>query len=209
MSGGLKLCVLALRGQELASAAQKAGLSAADVHSLTKVYGNSPDDWRPFGDRTVREYVRDAGLNPVPLSAELYRRADADALDRLVSDVELLLIDPICVLAQIHEPGTIWRLEAAVRRARLSFCVIYPSQLPQFTRDTLRSGCQGLLPLLQRAPPGQGAWDISTQSHLTYYLDQLRARQPAAADPNQVNAVAALLAGIAGNPAFGGAPRLR
>lgn len=209
MSAGIKMCVLALRAQELESAAQQAGLSPADVHSLTQLYGNSPDDWRPFGENTVREYVRNAGLNPVPLSAELYRRDDLDALDRLVSDVELLVIDPICVLAEIHEPSTLWRLEAAARRAKLSFCVIYPPQLAQFTRDTLRGRCQTLLPLLQRAPPGQGAWDISTRSHLTYYLEQLRARQPAAADPNQVNAVAALLAGIAGNPAFGGAPRLR
>ena len=209
MNTGIKLCVLALRAKELEAAGQKAGLSPADVHSLTKLYGNSPDDWRPFGSVTVREFVRSAGLNPVPLSAELYRRNDLDALDRLVNDVELLVIDPICVLADIHEPSTLWRLEAAARRARLSFCVIYPPQLPQFTRDTLRGRCQTLLPLLQRAPPGQGAWDISTQSHLTYYLEQLRAKQPAAADPNQVNAVAALLAGIAGNPAFGGAPRLR
>jgi hypothetical protein len=207
--GGLKLCVLALRANDLAAAAQTVGLSVADAHSLGSCYGSSPDDWKPFANKSVREHVRSAGLKPVPLSAELFRRADPDAIDRLVNDVELVLIDPICVVAQTYEQSTLWRLEAAVRRARLSFCVIYPPQLPQFTRDTLRNQCEQQLPLLRRAPPGQGAWDVSTEGHLTYFLDQLNARQPAVADPSQVSAVTALLAGIAGTPAFAGAPRLR
>lgn len=206
---GLKLCVLALRANDLTSAAQTVGLSVADVHGLTNTYGNSPDDWKPFANKSVREHVRSAGLKPVPLSAELFRRADHDAIDRLVNDVELVLIDPICVVAQTYEQSTLWRLEAAIRRARLSFCVIYPPQLPQFTRDTLRNQCEQQLPLLRRAPPGQGAWDVSTEGHLTYFLDQLNARLPAVADPSQVSAVHALLAGIAGTPAFAGAPRLR
>ncbi len=206
---GLKLCVLALRANDLAAAAQTVGLSVADVHSLSTAYGNSPDDWKPFANKSVREHVRTAGLKPVPLSAELFRRTDHDAIDRLVSDVELVLIDPICVCAQTYEQSTLWRLEAAIRRARLSFCVIYPSQLPQFTRDTLRSKCEQLLPLLRRAPAGQGAWDMSTEGHLTFFLDQLNAKMPATADPTQISAVTALLAGIAGTPAFAGAPRLR
>jgi hypothetical protein len=205
---GLKLCVLALRANDLAAAAQTVGLSVADAHSLGGAYGSSPDDWKPFANKSVREHVRSAGLKPVPLSAELFRRADHDAIDRLVNDVELVLIDPICVVAQTYEQSTLWRLEAAIRRARLSFCVIYPPQLPQFTRDTLRNHCEQQLPLLRRAPPGQGAWDVSTEGHLTYFLDQLNARQPAMADPSQISAVTALLAGIAGTPAFAGAPRL-
>jgi hypothetical protein len=207
--GGLKLCVLALCGKDLESAAQTVGLSTADVHSLKTAYGSSPDDWKPFANQSVRDHVRSAGLKPVPLSSELFRRSDPAAIDRLVSDVELLLIDPICVVAQTYEQSTLWRLEAAIRRARLSFCVIYPAQLPQFTRDTLRSHCEQQLPLLRRAPPGQGAWDVSTEGHLNFFLDQLNAKQPAVADPSQVNAVTALLAGIAGTPAFAGAPRLR
>jgi hypothetical protein len=207
--GGLKLCVLALRANDLSSAAQTVGLSVADVHSLGSAYGNSPDDWKPFANKSVREHVKSAGLKPVPLSAELFRRSDPDAIDRLVNDVELVLIDPICVSAGTYEQSTLWRLEAAIRRARLSFCVIYPAQLPQFTRDTLRNHCEQQLPLLRRAPPGQGAWDVSTEGHLTYFLDQLNAKRPAMADPSQVNAVTALLAGIAGTPAFAGAPRLR
>jgi hypothetical protein len=206
---GLKLCVLALRANDLAAAAQTVGLSVADAHSLANTYGSSPDDWKPFANKSVREHVRAAGLKPVPLSAELFRRADPDAIDRLVNDVELVLIDPICVVAQTYEQSTLWRLEAAIRRARLSFCVIYPPQLPQFTRDTLRNHCEQQLPLLRRAPAGQGAWDVSTEGHLSYFLDQLNARQPAVADPSQVSAVTALLAGIAGTPAFAGAPRLR
>jgi hypothetical protein len=206
---GLKLCVLALRANDLAAAAQTVGLSVADAHSLAGAYGSSPDDWKPFANKSVREHVRSAGLKPVPLSAELFRRSDPDAIDRLVNDVELVLIDPICVVAQTYEQSTLWRLEAAIRRARLSFCVIYPPQLPQFTRDTLRNHCEQQLPLLRRAPPGQGAWDVSTEGHLTYFLDQLNARQPAVADPSQISAVTALLAGIAGTPAFAGAPRLR
>jgi hypothetical protein len=206
---GLKLCVLALRANDLSAAAQTVGLSVADAHSLTGAYGSSPDDWKPFANKSVREHVRSAGLKPVPLSAELFRRSDPDAIDRLVNDVELVLIDPICVVAQTYEQSTLWRLEAAIRRARLSFCVIYPPQLPQFTRDTLRNHCEQQLPLLRRAPPGQGAWDVSTEGHLTYFLDQLNARQPAVADPSQISAVTALLAGIAGTPAFAGAPRLR
>jgi hypothetical protein len=205
----LKLCVLALRANDLAAAAQTVGLSVADVHSLTSAYGNSPDDWKPFANKSVREHVKGAGLKPVPLSAELFRKADPDAIDRLVSDVELVLIDPICVSAQTYEQSTLWRLEAAIRRARLSFCVIYPTQLPKFTRDTLQQRCEQQLPLLKRAPPGQGAWDVSTESHLNLFLEQLGARQPAVADPSQVSAVTALLAGIAGTPAFTGAPRLR
>lgn len=207
--GGLKLCVLALRANDLASAAQTVGLSVSDVHSLASAYGNSPDDWKPFASKSVREHVRSAGLKPVPLSAELFRRADHDAIDRLVNDVELVLIDPICVAARTYEQSTLWRLEAAVRRARLSFCVIYPTQLPQFTRDTLRKHCEEQLPLLRRAPSAQGAWDVSTEGHLSLFLEQLNARQPAVADPSQVSAVTALLAGIAGTPAFAGAPRLR
>jgi hypothetical protein len=206
---GLKLCVLALRANDLSAAAQTVGLSVADAHSLGTCYGSSPDDWKPFANKSVREHVRSAGLKPVPLSAELFRRSDPDAIDRLVNDVELVLIDPICVVAQTYEQSTLWRLEAAIRRARLSFCVIYPPQLPQFTRDTLRNHCEQQLPLLRRAPPGQGAWDVSTEGHLTYFLDQLNARQPAVADPSQISAVTALLAGIAGTPAFAGAPRLR
>jgi hypothetical protein len=205
----LKLCVVALRANDLAAAAQTVGLSAADVHSLAGTYGNSPDDWKPFASKSVREHVKNAGLKPVPLSAELFRRADHDAIDRLVNDVELVLIDPICVIAQTYEQSTLWRLEAAIRRARLSFCVIYPAQLPQFTRDTLRTQCEKELPLLRRAPPGQGAWDVSTEGHLTLFLDHLNAKQPVAADPSQVSLVSALLAGTAGAPAFTGAPRLR
>ena len=206
---GLKICVLALRAGDLSAAAQTVGLSAADTHGLSTAYGDSPDDWKPFAGVSVHEYVKAAGLNPVPLSTELFRK-HPDAIDRLVNDVELLLIDPICVVAQTYEQSTLWRLEAAIRRARLSFCVIYPDHLPQFTRKSLRDKCELLLPLLRRTPKGQGSWEVSSEGHLSDFLAQLFSRLPPVADQSQLNAAAALLAGIAGHiPAFAGAPRLR
>ncbi|PRQ03371.1 hypothetical protein ENSA5_16790 [Enhygromyxa salina] len=207
---GLKLCVLALRANDLDRASAEIGLPKSDVKLLTSLYGSSPDDWKPFARKSVGEYVTDAGMLPVPLTADLYRTGDSAALNRLVRDVELLLIDPVCVVAQIHQTGVVWRLEAVIRRAKLSFCVIYPPRLSQTMKDLLRTKCEEHLPLLTLAPPEEGAWDVSSEGYLKSFLAGLKSRRRPAANPSQVDAVASLLAGAGiTSPSFPGTPRLR
>lgn len=182
-----------------------------DVQTNGSVYGDSPDDWSPFEAQKILDYLTAAEFEVTSLSAQLVNAARPDALDALVTKVDLYVIDPLFLALEARYPELATRFDTAIRNGNKAFCILLPSRLPPALRERLTTLCAARLPLLKMAfeEEGRGEWAADSPVRLRAFLQRIRREHGDRPPQIMVDQVAALFQMLGVSLAWsGGSPKL-
>jgi hypothetical protein len=189
MADEIRICVLALTFEQRNELTASELAHAGELYNLNQpdqVYGDSPDDWRPFEQgESVYELLNSANLTVISTSFHLKNYQNPQIRDTLSDKVDLYIFDPLFLLLDDYHEFLIF-LQGRILGRNAEFCIVIPDRVPNPLREYMRSLCEQKLADLKKAyEEGKGGnWDVRTRVNMIGYLNKWR-RQRIASLPSQ------------------------